>query len=191
MSKIAFVLGNGRSRSGVDLAFLKQFGKIYGCNALYREFAPDVLVATDPGISQEIQSSGYSKCQIFYTRKPLEGTGAKMIELYPGFSSGPIALAYACHEGAEKIYLLGFDLSGTNGKFNNIYADTAHYRKSSDTPTFYGNWVSQIKTVVETYDDRKFARVIVAGNAIPEQWNNLKNLCHITQEEFFSAINNQ
>ena len=44
---IAFVLGNGASRKDVDLSALKNHGKVYGCNALYRDFTPDVLVATE------------------------------------------------------------------------------------------------------------------------------------------------
>jgi len=47
----AFVLGNGVSRLQVDLAVLKTCGKIYGCNAIYREFVPDVLISTDQPIS--------------------------------------------------------------------------------------------------------------------------------------------
>ena len=41
--KIAFVLGNGLSRKPIDPHLLKQHGRIYGCNALYRTFAPDYL----------------------------------------------------------------------------------------------------------------------------------------------------
>ena len=41
----AFVLGNGVSRKEIDLESLRKWGKTYGCNALYRDFAPDVLVA--------------------------------------------------------------------------------------------------------------------------------------------------
>ena len=45
--KIAFVIGNGQSRSHFNLNTLRGKGTIYGCNALYRDFMPDVLVATD------------------------------------------------------------------------------------------------------------------------------------------------
>ena len=38
--KIAFVLGNGVSRKSIDPHALKLHGKTYGCNALYRTFAP-------------------------------------------------------------------------------------------------------------------------------------------------------
>ena len=51
----AFVIGNGISRRGLDLTQLQPYGKIYGCNALYREFTPDVLVATDKPIATIIQ----------------------------------------------------------------------------------------------------------------------------------------
>ncbi len=57
----AFVLGNGRSRQAVDLLTLKQHGPIYACNAIYREFTPDVLVATDMPIATVIQESGYAQ----------------------------------------------------------------------------------------------------------------------------------
>ena len=40
--KRVFCLGNGESRKGVNLDILKQHGKIYGCNALYRDYTPDV-----------------------------------------------------------------------------------------------------------------------------------------------------
>ena len=53
-----FVLGNGVSRQGVNLHQLRHLGKIYGCNALYKEFTPDVLVATDKPIAEQIQNSG-------------------------------------------------------------------------------------------------------------------------------------
>jgi len=43
--KRVFCLGNGESRKDVNLSALKPHGKIYGCNALYRDFTPDVLVA--------------------------------------------------------------------------------------------------------------------------------------------------
>ena len=57
----AFCIGNGESRKGFDLEQLRPHGKIYGCNALYRDFTPDVLVAVDHGICHEIYNSGY--CQ--------------------------------------------------------------------------------------------------------------------------------
>ena len=58
--KIAFVLGNGLSRKPIDPHLLKQHGRIYGCNALYRTFAPDYLVAVDTKMIMEIQKTDYA-----------------------------------------------------------------------------------------------------------------------------------
>ena len=56
-----FIIGNGESRLGLDLDSLREKGKIYGCNALYRDFVPDVLVAIDEAVMFEIVSTGYQK----------------------------------------------------------------------------------------------------------------------------------
>mgnify|MGYP005697974337 CR=1 FL=1 len=54
MVKKVFCIGNGESRIGFDLEKLRSHGTIYGCNALYRDFMPDVIVAVDYGIMHEI-----------------------------------------------------------------------------------------------------------------------------------------
>lgn len=59
--KMIFVIGNGASRKNVNLNILKQHGKVIGCNALYRDFAPDHLFANDSIILHEILSSDYPK----------------------------------------------------------------------------------------------------------------------------------
>tara|TARA_R110002153_G_scaffold114672_2_gene257567 strand:+ start:1175 stop:2014 length:840 start_codon:yes stop_codon:yes gene_type:complete len=56
---IVFCIGNGESRKDIDLSQFRPHGKIYGCNALYRDFTPDVLTAVDHGIMHEIYQSGY------------------------------------------------------------------------------------------------------------------------------------
>ena len=42
--KKVFCIGNGTSRQNFSLESLRDKGKIYGCNALYRDFKPDVLI---------------------------------------------------------------------------------------------------------------------------------------------------
>ena len=61
MTKRVFCIGNGESRKDFNLEKLRPHGKIYGCNALYRDFTPDHLTAVDAGIMHEIYNSGY--CQ--------------------------------------------------------------------------------------------------------------------------------
>src|SRR5210317_1454341 len=57
-----FCIGNGESRKEFYLPLLKGHGKIYGCNAIYRDHPDllDVLTAVDNGIIHEIYHSGYS-----------------------------------------------------------------------------------------------------------------------------------
>ena len=61
MAKKVFCIGNGESRKGFDLEKLRPHGKIYGCNAIYRDFTPDVLTAVDHGIMHEIYHAGMAQ----------------------------------------------------------------------------------------------------------------------------------
>ena len=61
MAKKVFCIGNGESRKGFDLEKLRPHGKIYGCNAIYRDFMPDVLTAVDHGIMHEIYHAGIAQ----------------------------------------------------------------------------------------------------------------------------------
>ena len=60
MKNNVFCIGNGESRKNILLSNFKNKGKIYGCNALYRDFSPDVLICADPGITHEVYDSGYA-----------------------------------------------------------------------------------------------------------------------------------
>ena len=59
MAKVAWIIGNGPSRKGIDLEELE--GTTFGCNALYRDFTPDYLVSGDAGVIKEICATGYPK----------------------------------------------------------------------------------------------------------------------------------
>ena len=187
----AFVLGNGVSRLEVNLNTVKECGPIYGCNALYREFVPDVLISTDKPISDRIQNEGYAQKHRMYTRKPIPGLGAfRVPQAYYGFSSGPLAVAQAALDGAKAVYMLGFDMGPINGKFNNVYADTEFYKKSSAVPTFTGNWVRQIVQLSKDFKDCRFFRV--QGNVtadIPEL-KKISNFVHMPMIDFLDRINN-
>ena len=182
----AFVLGNGTSRQGLDLNKLSEFGPIYGCNALFRDFVPSVLVATDTPISEAIQRSEYALKHRFYTRKPLLGLGAQIIpEDIWGYSSGPVAVNLAALAGNNRIYLIGFDMGPSSvGKFNNMYADSEFYKKSSAVPTYTGNWVNQIKTTVKKFPSIEFIRVVGMSTTSIKELESLPNLYHMPILDF-------
>jgi hypothetical protein len=188
----AFVLGNGVSRAAVDVDLLMRLGAVYGCNALYRTHAVTALVATDRPIAEAIQNSGYSLEHRFYTRRPLPNTGAQAVPRpYFGFSSGPIALALAAAENADsRVYLLGFDLGPTeSGRFNNVFADTEHYKPSAAAPTFTGNWIRQMVTVMRDHAGCQFLRVYGRTTAVITEFESVRNLERVEISEFLRRIN--
>ena len=182
----AFVLGNGVSRQDINLLKLREHGPIYGCNALYREFTPDVLVATDRPIATAVQESGYSARHRFYTRRPIPNLGARPVPAdYYGNSSGPIACALAALDGHQKIYLLGFDLGpNTDQTFNNIYAGTEFYKAAGAKATYTGNWVRQLTKITRDFASTTFYRVHGDTTADVVDFDKILNLNRLTIQDF-------
>jgi hypothetical protein len=186
----AFVLGNGISRKELSLQKLEQAGIIYGCNALYREFTPTVLVSTDKPISTEIQESGYPLKNRHHTRRPMPDRGSRPVpEKYFGYSSGPIAVSLAAIDGHPEIYLVGFDMGpGPDKLFNNIYAGATHYKQPRSAPTYTGNWIKQIVTVVNDFPQQKFYRVQGDTTANITELEGLNNLKHMPMARFLGLL---
>jgi hypothetical protein len=190
---IAFAVGNGISRQGVSLQHLLTLGSVYGCNAVFQEFTPTVLVATDRPIATRIQESGYSIKNRFYTRRPIPGSGATVIpQPYFGFSSGPAATAIAALDQNQQIYMLGFDMGPAENKtFNNVYAGTEFYKPVGSAPTYTGNWVKQIVQIARDFPQVTFERVIGSTTAHIPEFESVKNIQHIPMSTFVSRINTQ
>jgi hypothetical protein len=188
---VAFVLGNGISRRPIDIDLLKTLGDVYACNAVYRTHAVTALVATDRPIATEIQQSGYARANRFYTRRPEPNSGALRVpQEYFGYSSGPIAVAIACLDQHTRLYLLGFDLGPTEqGRFNNVFADTEHYKTMNSTPTFTGNWIKQIRKIAGDFPSIELIRVKGASTADVPDFSNMHNLQHMPMDEFVRRIN--
>jgi hypothetical protein len=187
----AFVMGNGVSRAHISISQLRLVGTVYGCNALYRDGVPDVLVATDTAIARDIQDRGYARDHVFYTRRPLPDSGALTVPReYFGFSSGPIAVALAAQARHDPVYLLGFDMGpDAQGRFNNCYAGTEFYKPHDSEPTFVGNWVRQLRRVLADHAQQSFVRVCGVTTAAVPELESLHNLRHISRVEFDRSIN--
>lgn len=187
---IAYAIGNGTSRGSIDIETLKISGSVYGCNALYRDVTPDVLVATDRGIAEEIESSGYPKLHPFYTRRPNKSAGSLEIpNHWKGWSSGPVSVALALDQGYKLVYLIGHDFGGSSKEFNNCYAGTPNYREVGSAPTYAGNWIKQIKTLLETFGNSKIIRVVGEGSASVPSLESIKNYSEVDIHTFGSSIN--
>jgi hypothetical protein len=186
----AFVLGNGTSRKGIDPAFLQSIGKVYGCNALYREFDPDYLIAVDAKMILELDRKDYiSKHRNVWTNpnKAYKNIiGLNYFKPSKGWSSGPTALHLASQHENKNIFILGFDYKGLeNGKrVNNMYAGTPNYKKTTDSATYYGNWLKQTQRVIKENAHINYYRVIQPENFKPPELNSISNLRTITIIEF-------
>lgn len=183
----AFVFGNGTSRLTVNPPSFLQLGTVYGCNAQYREYSPHYLIAVDPKMVNEIIESGYHLQNPVWTN-PNRGIKTKkninFFSPHKGWSSGPTALHFAASNGHKEIFIFGFDYQGLKGKLNNVYADTFNYKKSSDSATFFGNWLSQTEKTIKEFRNIKFVRVIPNEGFVPDRLGaSVKNLRHMTYTE--------
>ena len=111
MSDRVFCLGNGENRLSFPIEKLKGKGKIYGCNAIYRDYPNliDVLTGVDYGICHEIYHSGYAQKVPCYFR------GWSKV---PAYMYESMALGFA--DKAELDIVKHFDAIKTNEKGTSI-----------------------------------------------------------------------
>ena len=142
--KKAYIIGNGTSRNSYDLKRLIGQGTVFGCNALYRDFAPDFLlpdylVAIDSMMISEIESSDFPE-ERFILPPPEERW--EPIELHwgqsansnwnparPRSNAGMNAILEAIKMGHNYIHILGFDFLtvAQDQALSNMYEGTDHY----------------------------------------------------------------
>ena len=202
MSSIAFVLGNGESRRGIEINDLKEKGTVFACNAVYRTHRPHFLVAVDPKMIFEIAETDYpvhnkvwSNFNAQYNKHPKILDHINWFKPSLGWSSGPTALRMACEHGFKEIYILGFDYQGHKDgkrfKLNNIFGDSRNYKKRNEEATFYGNWMNQTKRCLQDFKDVRFHRVIPTGWFRPKDIEWHENMDHPTTEEFLAKFDLQ
>lgn len=202
MSDIAFVLGNGESRKGIDINDLKEKGTVFACNAVYRTHRPHFLIAVDPKMMLEIAETEYmihnkvwSNFNAQYQKHQRIMDHCNWFKPSLGWSSGPTALRMACERGFKQVYILGFDYQGHKEgqrfKLNNMFGDTRNYKRRKDEATFYGNWMNQTKRCLQDFKDVTFHRVIPKDWFKPKDLDWIKNINHPTTEEFLAKFNLQ
>ena len=144
MTKECIIIGNGKSREGLDLHLLKSPDNrviTFGCNALYRDFWPDYLVAIDEKIIGEIKGSDYPPDRFI---EPPEDEKWEPVNLHwgraksddpdwnpqrPRSNAGMNAILEAIKKGYDHLYLLGLDflLIEEEKALSNLYDGTHAY----------------------------------------------------------------
>lgn len=184
--KSAVIIGNGISRKNFDLTLFKAKKiQTYGCNALYRDFAPDFLVTTGSDIAREVRQSGYANTNVVYSTPDniLKYPGTfHIIPQNPTWNAGAIAAYLACFDGHSAVYLVGHDGLDTPGYFNNVYTDTNAYRDYAATTDHF--WALSMSHVFKTYNLVDFVLVSETGRGyMPAAWQGHTNLRRISFRE--------
>lgn len=198
----AFVIGNGESRLRFDLTELKSIGLTIGCNALYRDFACDILSCCDQRMVQEAKQvyknpiytrSNWSQSTGCTPYPDLPYKGDKREDDPWHWNSGPHAINIACKSSragwmgqrANLIFLIGFDLTQPEqSSVNNVYKGTKNYADTDSKPVDPRYWHYQIAKMFESYPKCSFVWVVPNTVKTPEGW---------THQNFFreSCVNFQ
>lgn len=205
--EIAYIIGNGQTRINFDLNKLKRNGTTIGCNALYRDYNPDYLIAIDNNMIEEIinyynsqtitdEKKEYLYNHFWVRHLPKNIEWHNILPPSRGWAAGPTALLLAIETLLYKeIYMLGFDFTGiqhTNkpSTVNNIYNNTLNYKESTYKETFYHNWVRQITILLEEFSEVNIYRVQPEDYFVPKEFKNFSRLKHITYQDFENLIQN-
>ncbi len=173
------IIGNGESRSGIDLNKINM-PKI-GCNAVFRDCYTEHLVCVDRPMVKEAISFGATEDRTVYTRSDwymrfniepvpnLPYQGAAKADDPFNWGSG----AYAVLLGAtlsSTVGLIGFDLYSSNGKINNVYKDSENYKHSDHSAVDPRYWIYQIAQVVSHFPQTQFTIFQTDAWQLPNSW---------------------
>lgn len=197
--KIAHVLGNSSSRINkyFDLNFLKgqvggkggvrSVGQTYGCNLLYKDFAPDFLIVKNRDLAKEIANSDYCKENIVYSnvKNILEHQGKFF--LYPqdySASIGSLAIRLACADGHKTVYLVGMDTYSAPD--DNVY--TSEYGEI-DPVQMNNKLFKEYSEIMLTYDDVSFYLCSDNAYELPNPFKWIPNLKKLSWMEYIAHAN--
>ena len=150
MAKTIFCIGNGESRSPIDLIKLRPQGKIYGCNGLYRDFTPDVLCSVDGQMMHEIYHSGCADKNELWLRdwNPIPGVTYNLV-VYANLSPSEIEIAkknfkvYQNERGDRQEFVFhGSAISGQVGIIKRIAGGEQIEKKQINHTGCFISWVN-------------------------------------------------
>lgn len=129
MNKPAFIIGNGESRRSFDLNLIKGVAPIFGCNALYREFTPDYLVAVDDSMIDEIYQSKFPRENFYPALGDDQWEPSDCNRARPRNNAGMYAMQKAVDLKFDTLICLGFDflINHPDHSVSNLYDGTKNY----------------------------------------------------------------
>ena len=106
-----------------------------------------------------------------------ENDKVEYIEYPREWCAGATAMYLSCKEGADEIYMLGFDLSEYDEPINNIYKGTKNYLSETSRGFNTDNWTTQLIQVFKDFPETQFYWV-VNEDASPLVCNNVKSITY-------------
>jgi len=199
-----FVLGNGESRLEHSLEELRDYGRIYGCNAIYRDFSPDVLVAIDRHMVDEIVESSYPDNHVCYFARDHRANEIPPKCLVGEYGKtqycGPTAIRLSILlDKPQRIYMLGFDIF--DKKWSNVYSGTEGYednRIQAQQMVAQGQIIvhnkltlTQLRDIFTSFSNIEFYKVMGPDQFQYTQWQGIKNISYLTPEQLYKQIHNE
>lgn len=176
------IIGNGESRTGIDFNSFNTY-KI-GCNAAYRDFNINCLVAVDRRMVEEAVDVGFSRS--IYTRRDWASSFAAYgnVKILPDlpykgtlkqddpwhWGSGPHACNLAAAMSPREIHLWGFDLWSKTDAINNVYKGTKNYDPVAHHAIDPRFWIYQLAKCFEHYPEVKWTQHQTLGWKKPNEW---------------------
>ena len=163
------VIGNGESRKNIDLEQFRNSHIFIGCNAIYRDYDVDHIVACDRFMAYEIQKRIKNKNTVIYTREPWDNLqplpkGGDLIT----WGSGTYAIQLATELGFRNIVLIGFDLYSQDNVVNNIYKGTENYAATEPIDPSY--WIAHIGQIIHENPWVSFSLINSRLWTCPQEW---------------------
>jgi len=167
--KFAFCIGNGESRRDFDVNALKQYGTLYGANAVFRDTTVDHLICCDRRMAMETVSAKYEGT--VYTREDWYSffpyDNFKQLPALPWtetdkwtqsfhMGSGLHAVNIALHNSADVVVVIGHDFWGNGSSHNNIYKGTENYADLVAPAVDPSFWIKQFVMFFAAYPDKQF-----------------------------------
>lgn len=139
-TKIAHIVGNGSSRSGLNPVRSAR-NTVYGCNGYYRHHHHttfDWLVAMDLEMISEILNSTFPRDKLYVPPYDRQFEPSAANPNRPRNNSGMVAMELAIAQGHSHLRAYGFDsLIRSTAATVSVYQGESCYTRSDDLLTFY------------------------------------------------------
>lgn len=125
------IVGNGVTRQHIELDMYRNHFRmpIFGCNALYREYKPDLLFAIDDTMINEILQSSYPRERFIVPPLDEQFEPPEWNPARPRENTGMVAMKYAIQFGSKELHCIGMDfiINNENLNMSNVFENTPGY----------------------------------------------------------------